>query len=112
MTRINDIYEYDVPLSEEYRIAAHKWVDLDNAANLLEKSQSAFLATLMATAEAPSVAKAEMSVKSGEEWKAYIQKMVHARYQASKAKIDLEVVRMRFQEVQSAEANKRAEMRL
>jgi len=59
-----------------------------------------------------AVSKAEMQVKASSEWSDYIGKMVRAREQASLLKAQLEFIRMKFSEWQSAEASKRAEMRL
>lgn len=102
----------NMPLSEQYRIVAKKWVDADAAANLLEETKSAVLARRMAALGDMPVSKAEMTVKASAEWADYIEKMVNARKQAALLKAQLEFLRMRFQEWNSAEASKRAEMKL
>jgi hypothetical protein len=102
----------NAPISEQYRLIAKKWVDADSAANLLEETKSAVLAKMMAARGDMPVSKAEMQVKASEEWSDYIGKMVRAREQAALLKAQLEFIRMRFAEWQSAEASKRAEMRL
>jgi hypothetical protein len=102
----------NLPLSEQYRIIAKKWVDADSAANLLEETKSAFLAKLMAMQGDMPVSRAEMNVKASEEWTDYVKKMVRAREQAALLKAQLEFIRMRFAEWNSAEATKRAEMKL
>ena len=102
----------NAPISEQYRLIAKKWVDADSAANLLEETKSAFLAKLRAARGDMPVSKAEMQVKASDEWSDYIGKMVRAREQAALLKAQLEFIRMRFAEWQSAEASKRAEMRL
>ena len=58
------------------------------------------------------VSKAEMSVKASEKWSTYINEMVEARKKAALLKVQLEYLRMRFNEWQSHEATKRAEMKL
>ena len=100
------------PISEQYRLIAKKWVDADSAANLLEETKSAFLAKLMAGQGDMPVSKAEMKVKASDEWSDYIGKMVRAREQAALLKAQLEYIRMKFSEWQSANATHRAEMRL
>jgi hypothetical protein len=100
------------PLSEQYRVAAKLWVEADAAANLLEESKGAFLSQLMARRGDMPVSRAELQVKSGAEWEGYIIKMVEARKAASLLKVQLEFIRMRHAEEQSANANRRAEMRL
>ena len=58
------------------------------------------------------VSKAEMNVKASDDWREFIASMVNARKEASKLKVQLEYIRMKFSEWQSIEASKRAEMRL
>jgi hypothetical protein len=102
----------DAPISEQYRLIAKKWVDADSAANMLEECKGAMLAKLMAARGDMAVSKAEMQVKASEEWSDYIGKMVRAREQAALLKAQLEFIRMKFAENQSAEATARAERRL
>lgn len=100
------------PISEQFRIAAKDWVDKDSAASMLEESKSAVLARLVSAMGDIPVNRAETTVKASEEWQDYITKMVNARGAASFAKVRCEFLRMKFSEWQSAEASKRAEMRL
>ena len=102
----------NLPLSEQFRIVAKKWVEADSAATLLEESKSAVLAKMMADEGDMPVSRAEMNVKASGEWKGYIQSMVEARQKAALLKVQLEYIRMKFSEWQSYEATKRAEMRL
>lgn len=99
-------------LSEQYRLAAKDWVELDAAASLLEETKSAVLSQKMATCGDVAVNRAEQQVKASPEWSAHIMKMVDARRKANLAKVKLEWIRMRFSEQQSFEATKRAEMKL
>jgi hypothetical protein len=100
------------PISEQYRLVAKKWCEAEAAANLLEESKSAFLAQLMAKQGDVAVSRAELAVKASAEWESYVKRMVAARAEASLLKVQLEYTRMKFAEQQSAEASKRAEMRL
>jgi hypothetical protein len=102
----------ELPVSEQYRIVAKKWVDADAAASLLEESKSSFLAKMMTEHGDMPVSRAEMNVKSSVEWQEYIKSMVEARQKAALLKVQLEYIRMRFSEEQSYEATKRAEMKL
>lgn len=102
----------NMPLSESYRIAAKEWVEADAAANLLEETKSAVLSQHMAALGEMPVSKAELTVKSTADWHQYLTQMVEARKKANLLKVKLEWIRMRFSEWQSAEASKRAEMRL
>ena len=100
------------PPSELFRLSAKEWVDNDAAARMLEESKSATLARLITEQGDKAVNRAETNVKSSETWQAYITDMVNARTKASLAKVKMEYYRMKFHEWQSAEASKRAEMRL
>lgn len=100
------------PLSEVYRLVAKRWVAADAAANLLEDVKSAVLAKMMAVRGDMPVSKAEMLVKASSEWTDYVTKTVSARESASLLKVQLEFIKMQFAEAQSANANRRAEMRL
>jgi hypothetical protein len=102
----------NLPLSEQFRIVAKKWVDADAAASILEESKSAFLSRLMSEKGDMPVSKAEMQVKASQEWQEYIDHMTQSRADASRLKVQLEYIRMKFNEWQSIEATKRAEMKL
>lgn len=102
----------DLPLSEQFRLIAKKWIDADSAASILEETKSAFLAQKMAEQGDVPVSRAEMAVKASREWVDYVTSMVEARKKASLLKAQLEYIRMRFSEQQSFEATKRAEMKL
>lgn len=79
---------------------------------MLEDTKSAVLSQKMAALGDMPVSKAEMTVKASAEWKEFIQSMVDARKAANLLKVQLEYLRMRSGEWQSAEATKRAEMKL
>ena len=102
----------NLPLSEQYRIVAKSWVDAEAAASLLEDTKSAFLSQKMAALGDMPVSKAEMNVKASGEWTQYVEQMIESRKRANRLKVQLEYLRMRSSEWQSAEASKRAEMRL
>jgi len=102
----------NLPLSEQFRIIAKKWVEADSAANILEETKSAVLSKRMTALGDMPVSKAEMTVKASQEWTDHITTMVQAREKALLLKVQLEYIRMQFSEWQSAEATKRAEMRL
>lgn len=99
-------------LSEQFRIFAKDWVDKDAAASMLEETKSAVLAQRMGALGDIPVNRAEQIVKGSQEWHDWIAGMVNARTAANLAKVKLEWVRMRFNEWQSEEATKRAEMKL
>jgi putative sterol carrier protein len=102
----------NLPISEQYRVIAKKWVDADSAANLLEETKSAFLSQKMVALGDMPVSRAELTVKASEEWTDFVTKMVRAREQANLLKVQLEYIRMKSMENQSYEATRRAEMKL
>lgn len=102
----------NLPWSEQYRIVAKQWVDADAAANVFEEMKTANLARLMAQEGDLPVSRAEMNVKASEAWRSYLKEMLDARKRATLLKVQMEYLRMKFQEWSSENANKRAEMRL
>ena len=100
------------PISEQYRVAADAFVDADSAATLLEELKSAFQAQEQLRYGNIPVNKAEQTVKASRSWDDYVRKMVEARAKANKLKVQVEYLRMKFSEQQSAEANARAERRM
>ena len=102
----------NLPLSEQFRLIAKKWIDADAAASILEETKSAFLAQRMAEQGDVPVSRAEMAVKASQEWAEYVESMVNARKRAALLKAQLEYIRMQFTEQQSIEATRRAEMKL
>jgi hypothetical protein len=99
-------------ISEVFRRSAKEWVDLDNAARMLEEGKSAFLSQRMLDLGDIPVSKAELQVKASDVWQGYIDSMVKARTESNLAKVKLEYIRMRFQERMSTEATARAERKL
>jgi len=102
----------DKPLSEQFRLIAKQWVEAESAANLLEDTKSAVLARMMAEYGDIPVNRAETNVKSSDEWLDHVTKIIKAREKALLLKVQLEYIRMKFNEWQSAEATRRAEMKL
>jgi hypothetical protein len=102
----------NLPLYEQYRIAALDWTDKEAAASLLEDLKSATLAQKMTALGDMPVSRAEMQVKASPAWMDYVGRIVEARQEANVAKVHLEYLKMRFQEWQSQEANHRIEARL
>jgi hypothetical protein len=109
---MREMPEHERPLSEQFRIIAKEWCDLDGAARMLEECKSATLSTMMKRLGDKPAAHAERDVKSSPEWHDYIRKMVETRTAANLKKVQLEFIRMRQQEWIAADANARVERRL
>jgi hypothetical protein len=109
---ISDLPAKERPLSEQFRIVAKEWADLDNAANILEQTKSATLSKMMAALGDIPVTHAERKVKASQEWADHVEKICEARHKADVKKLHLEYIRMRFSEWQSANANMRHEARM
>lgn len=102
----------NLPLSEQYRTTAEAWVDADSAASLLEETKSAVLNRMMLDTKEKTVNRAEMIVKASDEWRDHVTKIVEARKRASILRVQMEYIKMKFNEWQSHEATRRAEMKL
>lgn len=102
----------NMPWSEQFRVVAKAWVELDEAATLLEETKTAVLSQRMIALGDMPVTHAERSVKASVEWADYIEKMVKARTAANLKKVHMDYLRMKFSEQNSSEATRRAEMKL
>ena len=102
----------DVPISEQYRLAAQQWVRVDAAARMLEEGKSAYVAQQITKLGEMPHAKAERIVKASPEYSDYIKKMVNAKTAANEMKEELAWLKMRHMERTSEEANFRSERKL
>ena len=100
------------PYSEQYRLAAEAWVAQDSAARMLEETKTAVLSQMISQQGDIAYNKAERQVKASAEWNEFLKRMVDARTAANSAKVRLKYVEMKYFEHQSANASKRAEMRM
>ncbi len=101
-----------LPISEQFRVTAKRWVDADGAARMLEETKTSVLSQRKkALGDIPD-SHAEKEVKASDEWREFIGQMVEARTQANRLKVQLEFIRMQHAEQQSMEATARAERRL
>jgi hypothetical protein len=113
---ITEMPRHERPISEEFRIVAKKWVDADAAARLREELKTTTLEQMKQDliereGDMPD-SHAERRVKSGKDWEEYIRQMVETRTDANRLKAQMEYIRMRWNEIQDANASARAEMRL
>lgn len=113
---ISELPEREQPISEQFRIVAKKWVDADSAASLLEELKTTTLEKMksrIVDEEGPMADnRAERQAKCDPEWEKYLRGMCSHRATANKLKVQMEYLRMKFNEWQSMEASVRAEMRL
>lgn len=114
---IKDVPASERPLSEQFRIVARKYCDADAAATLMEQLKSTTLeglkAKIMQNCDGNIADNAsERMAKNDPEWVKYVKDMCAHRAKASKLKVQLEYIKMRSMEQQSAEANARAERKM
>ena len=106
----------DEPLSERFRIVARQWVEADKAASLMEETKSVVFSEMVAKLTGNDlklpVNRAEILVKSSQEYKEFVITMTELRSKANLLKAQLEYIRMQFSEQQSQEATASAERRL
>jgi hypothetical protein len=104
------------PQSEVYREAYEAWIAADAKARLLEECKSVTFAQHVTglRSEFPglSVAMAETKIKASDVWEQYIRKMVEARTDANRARVALEVARMKHWEQAQDRADHRYEARM
>lgn len=99
----------DIPVSEQYRLAALDWVTMDAAARMLDEGKTTYLAQQKALLGDIPDSKAERVVKASPEWADYIKKMVNTKTAANRQRVELDFLRMRAMERNSEEANARSE---
>lgn len=109
---VSEMPAKDRPISEEFRLVAKAWVDAESAAHLLEETKSAALAQKMSAHGDMPVNRAELTVKASAEWHEHLGKIVEARREANLRKVQMEYVRMKFNEWQASDANQRHERKL
>lgn len=109
---VREMPQHERPISEEYRIVAKQWCQLDSAARMLEENKTSRLAELMMAEGDIPVSRAEMRVKASQDWKDYLKAMVDARTAANEKKEQLTYIRFKFAEWQANDATARAEMKL
>ena len=99
------------PQSELYREAYERWVSLDARARMLEDTKSIFFSQLCTdfAGDFPGygVAKVEQKVKASDRYEQFVRSMVDARTEANKAKVAVEVARMRYWESSQDRADER-----
>lgn len=106
------------PLSEQYRVVARKWIDAENAAELLYELKTTSLEALKAKVMSEqgdlgmSDAAAQRMAMNMPEWREYLEKLCGHRADARKYKVQLEYFKLRHMEQQSLEATARAERKL
>jgi hypothetical protein len=102
----------NMPWSEQFRVAAKAWVELDKAATMLEETKKLVFAQKVKAQGDMPVNRAENAVLATPEWHDYVSRIVDARSAANLKKVQMEYLRMRFMEWNSENANRRAEMKL
>lgn len=102
----------DQDLSERFRLAAISWADLDSAARMLDEGKTTYLAQQKALLGDIPDSHAEKKVKASEQWADYIKSMVRAKTAANKARVEVDYIKMKFQEWISADANARSERKM
>lgn len=98
--------------ADKYREAGEDWADKESAAQLLEDTKSSVMAQRQAALGDLPVNRAEQIVKASQDWYDHIVKIVEARKAANLAKVQLEVIKMKYNEWNNAEANARTEKRM
>jgi hypothetical protein len=95
---------------------AERWVEADEAASLMEETKSVIFSQMVVKLLGENIklatGKAEVLAKSSDDYKDFIQEMVALRSKANLLKVKMDVLRMKFSEQQSQEANARSERRL
>ncbi len=98
--------------ADKYRRLGEDWADKEAAAQLLEDTKSAVMAQRQAALGDMPVNRAEQVVKASSDWYEHVTKIVEARKAANLAKVQLEAIKIQYNEWNNAEANARTEKRM
>lgn len=111
-----DLPAKEQPISEQFRIVAKQWVDADAAASLMEELKTTTLEKMkndLIERDGPMPDNtATRLAKCHPDWEQYLRDMCKHRADANRLKVQMEYIRMKHSEWQSAEATARAERRL
>jgi len=94
----------NIPVSEQYRLAALKWARLDGHARELEASKDHVMAKKAREVgkgeqgKEPSIAGAEREVKATQFWADFRTEIEQARTSANEARAEMEALQMRHEE--------------
>jgi hypothetical protein len=100
------------PIHEIFWEAGEDWADKERAAHLLEETKSAIMAQKQAMLGDIPVNRAEQIVKASPDWYEHLVIIVEARYQANRAKIKCDKIRMEERAINNREANARLELKM
>lgn len=96
---------------ERYRLTSEEWARLDGEARRLEEMRKPVLGELVNQADGP-VARAEHAAYASEHYRRHVEAMVKARTTANIARAEKDAAEMRFEAWRTANATKRAQMRI
>lgn len=107
------IEESNASWAEKYYRIGLRWVDVDGAARLREETKTTLLEQKKTAlpGDMPDSHR-ERIVKADPEWEESLREMVEVRTDANALKVMLRFIEMKNMEEASANANRRAEMRL
>lgn len=101
--------EQERPISERFRVAAKRWVELKSAAKLADDMKQHKFAVLMEERTEMAVSRAEIAVKASKEWKDILEDCAAKEKAADLAKMECRWLEMVYGEWQSNDANARKE---
>jgi len=101
-------------LREEWRLKAREWAAAEDNASRLEEGRKMLMSgmRLELISAGMTIAKAEDSARTSEQFKGYVRKMHDARRLANDLKIEAENANRLYWEQVNSEANERSEKRM
>lgn len=96
-------------LVEKWRIAAAEWLDLQNAADLLDDTKHDVFAEIVESMEAKTTAEKERQARLSARWREFRDKWIEAKQEARRSKFRVKYAEMLFDSWRTDNANARAE---
>lgn len=96
---------------EKWRLQMEKWLDLQEAADLLQETKSEVFAQITSEMDGTTNAEKERQARLSERWNEFNNNRIEANSKARRAKAGVKYCDMKFTAANSAAANARAERR-
>ena len=98
--------------TEKWRLAAAEYLDLQDAADVLNEAKHITFAEIVSRTHGNSNAEKERHARLTDEWKEFTDKLLSSNQKARRAKLRLTFVKMQRDDQLNSDANRRAEMRI
>ncbi len=94
---------------EKWRLRAAEWLDLQEAADILDKTKNDVFAEIMSKMDGSSMAEKDRQARLTNEWKEFRNSMIKAESEARRARMRVKYELMMFDAWRTEQSNARQE---